>query len=119
MGAQSTVVGRPGPPIFRATGPDHCHRASIPLPSPSGCPRLCLFCRRGRDQPAVTISGSTPVENLHRTRQLGTGGPWVSPLGVGFMSFRTGAAPEDERAVHEVVDAALDAGISFFDTADV
>lgn len=43
----------------------------------------------------------------------------MSPLGVGFMSFRTGAAPEDERAVHEVVDAALDAGISFFDTADV
>ncbi|MEU4841215.1 aldo/keto reductase [Nocardia testacea] len=52
-------------------------------------------------------------------RQLGTGGPWVSPLGVGFMSFRTGAAPEDGRAAHEVVDAALDAGISFFDTADV
>lgn len=53
------------------------------------------------------------------TRQLGTDGPRVSPIGVGFMSFRTGAGPEDERAAQAVVDAALEAGISFFDTADV
>jgi aryl-alcohol dehydrogenase-like predicted oxidoreductase len=52
-------------------------------------------------------------------RQLGTGGPWVSAIGVGFMSFRTGAGPDDEKAAHAVVDAALDSGISFFDTADV
>ncbi|MGW5381408.1 aldo/keto reductase [Nocardia sp. NPDC003963] len=53
------------------------------------------------------------------TRRLGTDGPRVSPLGIGFMSFRTGAGPQDERAAHEVVDAALESGISFFDTADV
>lgn len=52
-------------------------------------------------------------------RQLGTQGPWVSPIGVGFMSFRTGAGPEDERDATAVVDAALDSGITFFDTADV
>nr|WP_221333530.1 aldo/keto reductase [Nocardia transvalensis] len=38
---------------------------------------------------------------------------------MGFMSFRTGAEPADERAAREVVDAALESGISFFDTADV
>ncbi|GGL02620.1 aldo/keto reductase [Nocardia jinanensis] len=52
-------------------------------------------------------------------RRLGTDGPWVSPIGVGFMSFRAGAGPQDERAAHKVVDAALESGISFFDTADV
>ncbi|GAA5052448.1 aldo/keto reductase [Nocardia callitridis] len=52
-------------------------------------------------------------------RRLGTDGPWVSPIGVGFMSFRTGASAEDETAARAVVDAALDAGVSFFDTADV
>lgn len=52
-------------------------------------------------------------------RQLGTDGPSVSPIGVGFMSFRTGAGPEDVDAAQAVVDAALESGISFFDTADV
>jgi aryl-alcohol dehydrogenase-like predicted oxidoreductase len=52
-------------------------------------------------------------------RRLGTNGPWVSPIGLGFMSFRTGAGPDDERAAQAVVDAALDSGISFIDTADV
>ncbi|PXW35179.1 UNVERIFIED_CONTAM: aryl-alcohol dehydrogenase-like predicted oxidoreductase [Williamsia faeni] len=54
-----------------------------------------------------------------KKRQLGANGPWVSPIGVGFMSFRSGAGPDDERAANAVVDAALDSGISFFDTADV
>ncbi|WP_020110693.1 aldo/keto reductase [Rhodococcus sp. 114MFTsu3.1] len=53
------------------------------------------------------------------TRQLGTDGPVVSRTGVGFMSFRTGSGPEDLRAATDVVDAALDSGITFFDTADV
>ncbi|WP_261561662.1 aldo/keto reductase [Frankia tisae] len=52
-------------------------------------------------------------------RRLGSSGPWVSPIGLGFMSFRSGSGPEDERQAREVVDAALDAGITFFDTADV
>lgn len=52
-------------------------------------------------------------------RRLGAQGPWVSPIGVGFMSFRTGAGPDDEQTANAVVDAALDSGISFFDTADV
>ncbi|WP_072803573.1 aldo/keto reductase [Rhodococcoides yunnanense] len=52
-------------------------------------------------------------------RKLGSTGPSVSPIGVGFMSFRTGAGPDDEKAARDVVDAALGSGISFFDTADV
>ncbi|MFC7756424.1 aldo/keto reductase [Tsukamurella soli] len=35
------------------------------------------------------------------------------------MSFRTGSGPDDQRQATAVVDAALDSGITFFDTADV
>ncbi|TCK26316.1 aldo/keto reductase [Pseudonocardia endophytica] len=52
-------------------------------------------------------------------RRLGTDGPWVSAVGLGFMSFRTGSGPEEERQARAVVDAALDAGVTFVDTADV
>ncbi len=52
-------------------------------------------------------------------RRLGTDGPQVSSIGLGFMSFRTTAGTEDERRAKDVVDAALDAGITFIDTADI
>ncbi|MCV7421758.1 aldo/keto reductase [Mycobacterium yunnanensis] len=52
-------------------------------------------------------------------RQLGTGGPVVAPIGLGFMSFRTGAGPDDETAATALVDAAIDLGVTLFDTADV
>src|SRR4029453_13334703 len=49
-------------------------------------------------------------------RHLGRTGLRVSPLCLGTMNF----GPEtDEATSHQIMDAALDAGINFFDTADV
>jgi aryl-alcohol dehydrogenase-like predicted oxidoreductase len=51
-----------------------------------------------------------------RTRQLGEGGPEVTVVGLGCNNFGGRIGLEDTRAV---VDAALDEGINFFDTADI
>lgn len=53
------------------------------------------------------------------TRKLGTDGLEVSAIGLGFMSFRTSAGPADEKQATELVDAAIDLGVTLFDTADV
>lgn len=53
------------------------------------------------------------------TRTLGSGGLEVSALGLGFMSFRTSAGPADEKQATELVDTAIDLGVTLFDTADV
>lgn len=52
-------------------------------------------------------------------RRLGTNGPEVSAIGLGFMSFRTGTGPEDEKQADAIVAEAVDLGITLFDTADV
>src|SRR4051794_29131413 len=49
-------------------------------------------------------------------RQLGENGPSVSVAGLGCNTFGATLAPE---GVPALVSAALDAGITFFDTADV
>ena len=51
-----------------------------------------------------------------RTRELGRGGPVVSLIGLGCNNFGRRIGEDATRAV---VDAALDAGITLFDTADV
>jgi aryl-alcohol dehydrogenase-like predicted oxidoreductase len=51
-----------------------------------------------------------------RTRRLGTDGPEVSVVGLGCNNFGGRLDLEGTRAV---VDAALDAGVTLFDTADV
>jgi len=51
-----------------------------------------------------------------RTRILGTGGPEVSVVGLGGNNFGARCDREQTRAV---VEAALDAGITLIDTADV
>jgi aryl-alcohol dehydrogenase-like predicted oxidoreductase len=51
-----------------------------------------------------------------RTRQLGEGGPEVSVVGLGCNNFGGRVDLEGTRAV---VDAALGAGVTLFDTADV
>ncbi|WP_019926884.1 aldo/keto reductase [Nocardia sp. BMG111209] len=56
---------------------------------------------------------------MSEPRTLGQHGPQVSPIGLGFMSFRVSADPGEEQRATAVVDAAIDAGITFFDTADV
>jgi aryl-alcohol dehydrogenase-like predicted oxidoreductase len=54
-----------------------------------------------------------------RQRRLGTDGPLVSPIGLGFMSFVVSAEAEEESRAVNIVDRAIDLGITFFDTADV
>jgi aryl-alcohol dehydrogenase-like predicted oxidoreductase len=51
-----------------------------------------------------------------RTRTLGVGGPDVSVVGLGCNNF---GSRVDERGTRAVVDAALEVGITLFDTADV
>jgi aryl-alcohol dehydrogenase-like predicted oxidoreductase len=51
-----------------------------------------------------------------RTRSLGTGGPDVSVVGLGCNNF---GSRVDEHGTRAVVDAALEVGITLFDTADV
>ncbi|MET0453722.1 MAG: aldo/keto reductase [Mycobacterium sp.] len=52
-------------------------------------------------------------------RRLGTAGPEVAPIGLGFMSFRSSAGPKDEKEARDLVDAAIDLGVTLFDTADI
>ncbi|HEX5564304.1 MAG TPA: aldo/keto reductase [Sporosarcina sp.] len=49
-----------------------------------------------------------------KKREIGNSGMYVSELGLGCMSF-----PENLEEVKNIVDAALHAGINFFDTADL
>lgn len=53
------------------------------------------------------------------TRRLGTHGPEVGSIGLGFMSFRSSADAEDQREATALVDAAIDRGVTLFDTADI
>jgi aryl-alcohol dehydrogenase-like predicted oxidoreductase len=61
-----------------------------------------------------------PMTDMEYTR-LGATGMEVSRLCLGCMNFGSGASwmLNDEAASHEVLDAALDAGINFLDTANV
>lgn len=52
-------------------------------------------------------------------RILGPGGPQVSAVGVGAMSFTNFYGPTTEEASHAVLSAALDLGIDHIDTANV
>lgn len=49
-------------------------------------------------------------------RPLGSGGPYVSATGLGTNNF---GRKLDDRAAGAVLDAGLDAGITFIDTADI
>src|SRR5918911_2954851 len=51
-----------------------------------------------------------------RTRRLGTDGPAVSVVGLGCNNFGMRVDLDGTRAV---VEAALDAGVTLFDTADI
>jgi aryl-alcohol dehydrogenase-like predicted oxidoreductase len=53
-------------------------------------------------------------------RRLGESGLMVSTVGLGCNNFgRSGTATESQEGTTAVIDAALDAGITFFDTADI
>lgn len=54
------------------------------------------------------------------TRRLGSSGLLVSAVGLGCNNFgRRGTATESIDGTVAVIDAALDAGVTFFDTADI
>jgi len=52
-------------------------------------------------------------------RQLGTGGPMVSAIGLGAMSFGGIFGPTDEGESFACLDAMLEQGITFIDTANI
>src|SRR5439155_15704482 len=56
------------------------------------------------------------ASRVMRTRRLGTDGPEVSVVGLGSNNFGMRVDLEGTRAV---VDAALDAGVTLVDTADI
>ena len=54
------------------------------------------------------------------TRTLGTSGLVVSDIGLGCNNFgRPGSATEDQQGTDAVIGAAIEAGITLFDTADM
>ncbi|ASR01689.1 aldo/keto reductase [Gordonia rubripertincta] len=53
------------------------------------------------------------------SRRLGSNGPSVSAIGLGFMSFIISAEAEEERTATALVHEAIDLGVTLFDTADV
>src|SRR3954469_23318818 len=53
-----------------------------------------------------------------KTRTLGAGGPAVSAIGLGTMSFGGAYGPADDSEAGAALDAALEAGITLIDTAD-
>lgn len=61
----------------------------------------------------------TEPPTLIEHRRLGAGGPDVSAIGLGFMSFPTSAGADDEKQATELVAQAIDLGVTLFDTADV
>ncbi|MEK6205782.1 MAG: aldo/keto reductase, partial [Amylibacter sp.] len=52
-------------------------------------------------------------------RKLGANGPKISAIGLGCMSFAGFFGPTDDKTSFECLDAAIDMGIDFLDTADV
>lgn len=53
-------------------------------------------------------------------RNLGASGLIVSTIGLGCNNFgRAGTASETQEGTNAVIDTALDAGVTFFDTADI
>ena len=53
------------------------------------------------------------------TRRLGKAGLEVSIMGTGLWAVGGGWGPVDDQKALEAIDVSLDAGINFFDTADV
>ena len=54
------------------------------------------------------------------TRTLGNSGIEVSPIGLGCNNFgRKGTRTEDQTGTDAVIHAAIDHGITLFDTADI
>jgi aryl-alcohol dehydrogenase-like predicted oxidoreductase len=55
---------------------------------------------------------------MEKTRQLGSGGPPVSPIGLGAMGMSGMYGPAEEEESIATIHLALDAGINLLDTGD-
>jgi aryl-alcohol dehydrogenase-like predicted oxidoreductase len=55
---------------------------------------------------------------MEKTRQLGSGGPPVSPIGLGAMGMSGVYGPAEEEESIATIHVALDAGINLLDTGD-
>jgi aryl-alcohol dehydrogenase-like predicted oxidoreductase len=56
-------------------------------------------------------------EKIMKKRQLGAGGPMVGEIGLGAMSFAGTSGETDVATSHRTLDAALESGVDFIDTA--
>ncbi|HTH14592.1 MAG TPA: aldo/keto reductase [Spirochaetia bacterium] len=54
-----------------------------------------------------------------KTRKLGTNGPTVSAVGLGCMGMSDFYGPSNNRESEDLLLAAVDRGVTFFDTADM
>src|SRR6476659_8302130 len=54
----------------------------------------------------------------HQSRQLGSNGPRLLPLGLGCMGMSDFYGPADEHESIATIHAALDAGMTLLDTGD-
>lgn len=59
------------------------------------------------------------MQSVMQTRRLGKGGPQVSAIGLGCMAMSGGYGPADDSESIATIHAALDAGVTMLDTADV
>jgi aryl-alcohol dehydrogenase-like predicted oxidoreductase len=53
------------------------------------------------------------------TTRLGGGGPLVGVQGLGCMGMSEFYGPTDEATAREALEAALECGVTLFDTADI
>ena len=67
---------------------------------------------------ASSFPGYLQVMANHSSRQLGSNGPRVYPLGLGCMGMSDMYGPADESESIATIHAALDAGITLLDTGD-
>lgn len=88
------------------------------LPLPLGQPASAVLAAfAGVRLPArMRTAGRMPHALAMEYRQLGMNGPQVSAVGLGTNNF---GRKLNETTAGEVLDAALDSGITFIDTADV
>jgi len=76
--------------------------------------------RTDRSEQFARISGATPKESTMLKRKLGNSNLEVSALGLGCMSMSFGYGPPgDKQQMIALIRAAVDLGITFFDTAEV
>src|SRR6188768_2838076 len=81
--------------------------------------RLSPSAPRAADTLPAEIARSTlEAMTSHWSRQLGSNGPRVFPLGLGCMGMSDLYGPANESESIATIHAALDAGITLLDTGD-